>query len=223
METSKRAGEVLAGQAVYNRFTLNIYDMYVLHISCRFIWRCPKQHMLDNYQRNIGARHLEMGVGTAYLPNAVAYPAPPAITLLDLNPTTLTFGARRLARYAPTTICADVLQPLPLPEPASYDSVGINFLFHCLPGSWSVKGAAFRNAAAAIRAGGRVFGSTVLSSGVPVSAGARRLMRIYNERGIFHNTTDDLDGLRSQLSLHFPAYRISIHGCVAIFEAGEGV
>jgi hypothetical protein len=30
-----------AGQAVYSRWTLQLYDLYVLGLSCRLAWRCP--------------------------------------------------------------------------------------------------------------------------------------------------------------------------------------
>ncbi|GGL00933.1 class I SAM-dependent methyltransferase [Mangrovihabitans endophyticus] len=210
--------QVLAGQAAYNRFVLELYDTVVLRLSCRLIWRCPKRLMLDNYQRNVGARHLELGVGTAYFPHVCAFPAPPDITLVDLNPTVLRVGARRLARYRPTEIRADVLQRLPV-ESGSYDSVAMNFLLHCVPGGWPDKGAVFRNAADALRPGGRVFGSTILSGGVPVTAAARHLMGVYNSRGIFHNTADDLDGLRAQLAGSFPQHQITTRGNVALFEA----
>jgi SAM-dependent methyltransferase len=215
--------EVEAGQSVYNRFVLGLYDVVVLNISARLIWQCPKATMLENYQRHVGATHLELGVGTAYFPDRVTFPVPePAITLVDLNEATLQVGARRLARYQPSVQRADVLQPLAL-EPGVFDSVALNFLLHCLPGDWDRKGAVFASAGSALRPGGVVFGSTILSQGVPVTAAARRLMAIYNAKGIFHNTTDDLVGLRELLALHFREYDVTVRGCVAIFSAGDPI
>jgi SAM-dependent methyltransferase len=211
--------DVVAGQAVYNRFVLAQYDVVVLGVSSRLIWRCPKAQMLANYDRHVGARHLELGVGTAYFPDKCRFPVPlPQVTLVDLNPGTLRVGAARIARYAPQVLQADVLQPLPVAE-GGFDSVGLNFLLHCVPGDWSRKGAVFANAAAAVRPGGVVFGSTILASGVPTTAPARALMRFYNSKGIFHNAQDDLDGLRDQLALHFASHTVTVRGCVALFEA----
>ncbi|MGI5213774.1 class I SAM-dependent methyltransferase [Plantactinospora sp. CA-290183] len=216
--------EVIAGQAVYNRTVLAGYDLYVLGFSCRLIWRCPKRLMLANYDRNVGERHLELGAGTAYFPDRCRFPGPaPTLTLADMNPTVLRVSAARIARYRPTTIRADVLQPLPFDDDrlraGGYDSVGANFLLHCLPGTWAEKGAVLDNAKTALRPGGRFFGSTILSSGVPTTAPARRLMRIYNARGIFHNHGDDLAGLRAQLDARFQDVRVTVRGCVALFEA----
>src|SRR4051794_2760471 len=93
VDTVTPTDDVLAGQAVYNRFVLAQYDVVVLGLSSRLIWRCPKAVMLDNYRRHVGPRHLELGVGTAYFPDRVAFPVPdPQITLVDLNPQTLRVG-----------------------------------------------------------------------------------------------------------------------------------
>ena len=116
--------DVMAGQAIYNQATLAAYDVGVLGLSCRLLWRCPKAEMLAAYDRNVGVRHLDLGVGTAYFLDKCQFPnARPQVTLVDLNPTVLKVAARRISRYRPETIQANVLQPLPIP-PGAYDSVG---------------------------------------------------------------------------------------------------
>ncbi len=214
--------EVVAGQAVYNRFVLSVYDLWVLRMSCRYLWRCPNPVMLANYQRNVGARHLDLGVGTGFFLDRVSFPQDGSdVTLLDLNETSLRTAAQRIHRYRPATVRADVLQPFPPEAAGPYDSIGLNFLLHCLPGTWPEKGKVFEHAAPLRAAGGKVFGSTILGTGVPIGAAARRLMATYNRRGIFHNTGDDLEGLKEQLGQHFPAYQVVVQGCVAVFAAGD--
>jgi ubiquinone/menaquinone biosynthesis C-methylase UbiE len=213
------AKEVLEGQAIYNRSVLRIYDLWVLNFSCRLIWRCPKSLMLANYDRNVGRRHLDIGVGTGYFLNRCRFPdGETELTLLDLNPVVLAANAAPLARYRPVQVHADALAPLPLPSGA-YDSVGLNFLLHCLPGPWERKSAVFVNAARVLKPGGRVFGSTILASGVPVSGPARKLMEVYNSKGVFHNADDDLAGLQAALDEHFVDVQVTVRGCVALFEA----
>jgi SAM-dependent methyltransferase len=212
--------EVVAGQAVYNRATLAAYDIGVLGLSCRLLWRCPKAEMLAGYDRNIGSHHLELGVGTGYFLDRCRFPGPrPRVTLVDLNPTVLKVAAARIARYQPQVIQANVLEPLPV-STGAFDSVGMNFLLHCLPGDWRAKGEVFTNAATALRPGGRLFGSTILADGVTTTAPARAFMRLYNSRGIFHNADDDLPGLREQLASRFAVHRLTVRGCVGLFEAG---
>src|ERR1700730_4550633 len=211
--------DVHAGQAVYNRFVLAAYDSFVLGLSCRWAWRCPKEHMLATYNRNTGRRHLEIGVGTGYFTDRCAFPAgPPAITLLDLNPTVLRVGAARVSRYHPQSVQADALQPLPLPAD-QLNSVGMKFLPHCLPGDWSQKGSALEHAATVVRPDGTVFGSTILGLGVRANPFARTLMKVYNRKGIFHNNADDQAGLEEQLARCFGEHQVTVHGMVALFEA----
>jgi hypothetical protein len=53
-----------------------------------------------------------------------------------------------------TSVRADALQPLPVPA-RQFDSVGMNFLLHCLPGDWPAKGSVFAHAATALQPGGQ--------------------------------------------------------------------
>src|SRR5262245_50055976 len=97
--------------------------------------------MLERYNRHLRSRHLDIGVGTGWYLDRAAWPVErPEITLLDLNENSLSAAARRLARYAPQPVRANVLEPLPL-ERARFESAAVNYLFHCLPGSIESKAA----------------------------------------------------------------------------------
>ena len=58
--------QAAAGQAVYSRSTLALYDWLVLGMSNRCIWNCPSAHMLALYDRYVTANHLDGGVGIGY-------------------------------------------------------------------------------------------------------------------------------------------------------------
>ena len=211
--------DVIAGQAVYNRATLpfTTSECWACHVGC--CGAVPRPRCSTLYDRNIGVSHLELGVGTGYFLDMCHFPdARPRITLVDLNPTPLAVSARRISRFGPEVIVANVLDPLPVPA-GSYDSVAANFLLHCLPGDWRDKGKVFANAATALRPGGCLFGSTILAHGVSTTAPARSVMRLYNARGIFHNARDDLAGLDQELADHFADHRVTVRGTVALFEA----
>ena len=93
---------VAAGQAVYDKRTLAIYDLLVLGLSNRWIWRCPTPIQLDHYNENLSANHLDVGVGTGYFLDQCRFPVDaPRVALMDLNRNSLEFSARRLARYKP--------------------------------------------------------------------------------------------------------------------------
>ena len=214
------AAEVEAGQAVYSRLTLAFYDVAVLRLSARYAWRCPRERMLEQYDRLAGARHADVGVGTGWFLDRCRWPVDrPEITLVDLNENSLRAAARRVRRYAPRTVRANVLEPVDLGD-ARFDSVGINFLLHCLPGPIEQKAATVvRNLKPYLEPGGALFGSTILGRGVRHNAPGRALLRAYNRKGIFHNVEDDREGLERALTaaLHDPVVRVE--GTVALFSA----
>ena len=137
---------------------------------------------------------------------------------MDLNAEALAYAGRRIARYRPETHLGNVLQPIAW-EGERFDSVGINYLLHCLPGSMSTKANAFEHLAALMNPGAVLFGSTLLGQGVPRNWMARRLMDFYNRKGIFSNQADDLPSLRRALEERFTNATVKIVGCAALFAA----
>lgn len=199
-------------------FTLRFYDAFVLGFSSRLIWRCPKHHLSDLYQRNITSRHLEVGVGTGYLLDHATFPtASPDLTLVDINQHCLDATANRLARFYPRKVAANILDPVPVT--GEFDSVGLCYLLHCLPGGMRQKAVVFDNIRHLISKETRVFGATIVQGAAPRSPAARALMAFYNGRGIFSNTEDQFDQLQAELESRFKSVRVRLRGCVALFEA----
>lgn len=210
--------QVKAGQAIYTRATLAVYDFIVLGVSNRFIWRCPTRRLLTLYNEHVTANHLDVGVGTGYFLARCRFPSPtPRVALMDLNPNTLEFTARRIARYRPESYRQNVLEPLP-PFGDKFDSIGINYLLHCLPGPLGSKSLVFEHLKALMNPDAVLFGSTLLGGGVKRNGSAKRLMNLYNGRGIFSNQDDDLDGLERALNERFQDVSIEVVGCAALFS-----
>jgi hypothetical protein len=89
-----------AGQAVYSRWTLQLYDLYVLGLSCRLAWRCPASALLPHYDAHVSSHHLDVGVGSGYFLDRCRFPVPrPAIVLLDLNEASHCLGAALVDVY----------------------------------------------------------------------------------------------------------------------------
>ena len=212
--------DVERGQRVYTPLVLRVYDLLVLGFSNRFAWRCPSTTMLEQYDRRVGRRHLDLGVGTGWFLYHCAWPVErPELTLLDLNENSLSLGARRLRRYAPRTVRANVLDALPLGD-ARFESAAANYLLHCLPGRVEAKAATLAGIARPfLEPGGVLFGSTILGRGVAHTSLGRRLMRIYNRKGIFSNAEDDERGLERGLASAFEDVEIEVVGAVALFAA----
>ena len=208
-----------AGQAVYTPLVLAAYDLAVVAFSNTVIWRCPSRKMLAYYNRHVSEAHLDVGVGTGYFLDRCRFPvAQPRLALYDLNPHSLRVAARRLRRYDPAIHHGDVLQPAPI-EPQSFDSIGLNYLLHCLPGTIAGKSVVFDHLKPLLRPGGVFFGSTVLTGGVQHDPVSRGVLALYNRRGIFSNLQDDLDGLRESLATRFERHEVEICGRVALFWA----
>jgi len=216
---SVTAEQVEAGQAVYTRRVLGAYDFLVLGVSNRFLWKCATPRLVEHYNQHVTENHLDVGVGTGYFLDHCSFPSQePRIALLDLNQNTLDFASGRIARYQPETYRGSVLEPIQVDAP-KFDSVGINYLLHCLPGSIESKAAAFDHLKEQMNPGAVIFGSTLLQGGVSRNWFAKRLMDAYNRKGIFTNRDDDLEGLKQQLALRFRKVSVEVVGCVALFSA----
>src|SRR6185436_10450612 len=156
-----------AGSRIYTKSTLSIYDIYVLRFSGRFAWQCSAPLVVDFYNRYISANHLEVGVGTGYFLDKCRFPSytSPLLALVDLNPNRLQGAAKRLSRYSPLAYQANALEPLSIGA-TGFDSAGLSYLLHSLPGSMLRKGIVFKNLKSLINKDGVVFGTTILGQGV---------------------------------------------------------
>jgi hypothetical protein len=144
--------------------------------------------------------------------------AAPEITLMDMNPNSLAVTAARLDRYRPRAVQGNALEPWPVAS-ASFESVALSHLVHCLPGSIPEKAAVFEHARAVRAPGGTLFGATILGRGVELTGPARLMLAASNRRGVLSNRDDDpadLDAVRGHVS---DAHELRIRGAVALFAA----
>ena len=209
-----------AGAAVYSPLTLKLYDAWVLGISNRFAWQCPTRDVLQPFfDRHVGARHLDVGVGTGYYLAKARLPETTHVTLLDLNPSSLQAARQRFGRSDTTTLQHDVFLPLGPEQQGCYDSISLFYLLHCLPGSMGDKAQVFANLKPCLKPGGVLFGATILGDAAGHNRFGSKLIEVYNKKGIFGNRSDTAEGLRSALALHFSGINIEVVGKVALFSA----
>jgi SAM-dependent methyltransferase len=208
-----------AGQEVYSRAFLRIYDPVILGFYGNVVWRCPTSRLLEQYRRHVGHRHLDVGPGTGYFLERARLPGDARITLLDPNPDVLAHALRRLWDRHPSAIQADVLKPLPLTAGERFDSAALNYVLHCLPGPPARKVAAVQNVAAVLKPGSVLFGATVLGATGPHTWLSRAVLGFVNARRIFDNLSDTEEGLRDMLEASFATVEIDVVGSVAVFTA----
>ncbi|MBE9104763.1 class I SAM-dependent methyltransferase [Nostoc cf. edaphicum LEGE 07299] len=215
--TANIAEIVNAGQAIYTKSVLAIYDILVLGISHHFLWECPTSKHLDLYNRHISDNHLDIGIGTGfYLDNCKFSSSKPKVALMDLNPNCLEATSRRIARYQPETYIRNILKPISL-EGQKFNSIGLNCVLHCLPGTIQTKAVVFKNIKHLLNPGAIVFGSTVLNKGVKRNIFAQWVIDLYVKKGIFSNQDDSLEDLKQVMESNFSESSIETIGCTALF------
>ncbi|CDO71976.1 hypothetical protein BN946_scf184943.g10 [Trametes cinnabarina] len=199
------------------------------HLSYTFL--IHSSHALPPYKNGIlllrESAHLEIGAGTGYYPAASSArlaKGVKVVTLLDLNPNTLAYARSRLANagFKGDIECVhrDVFEPLPDTMRARYDSIALFYLFHCLPGTFPKKATdVFKAVVPALAPGGVVYGATILGSSAGHNWFGRRLMKLYNRKGIFGNAQDTLEGLREALEESFEESEVRVVSVVALFTA----
>lgn len=211
--------EVERGYAIYSRGTLRLYDAWVLGILNRFVWNCPTETILALYRDHISNNHLEVGVGSGYFLEHGLPEGKPRVGILDINRDCLDFVEKRIERYRPEVFQENLLEPLELGVPP-FRSIGVNYVFHCLPGRLETKTAiVFDQLLPHLVDDGTVFGASVLGSDLPLRLPARLMMGQLNKRGVFSNRNDTLGAMMEALSQRFRTFNVEVQGCVVLFWA----
>ncbi|MGY3572777.1 class I SAM-dependent methyltransferase [Vibrio paucivorans] len=205
------------GQAIYSKKVLSIYDFWVLGVSNHYFWKCPTRNISNHFLDYVSHNHLDVGVGTGYYLKNYLPQTTRRIALLDMNRNSLSEAEKAIHSFQPEVYQADVLNMHDLCV-EKFDSISINYLLHCLPGSFVEKSILFENLKKLLNDDGVLFGSTILGKDVEVNFFARKIMNIYNKKGIFCNFDDDFESLSKSLNEHFSNVEVKTIGCVALFS-----
>lgn len=209
---------VAKAHAIYTRAMLSVYDLVVHGLSNHLAWRCPTRRLLELYSANLSANHLEAGIGTGFFIDRADGAEFERLVLLDINQNCLDRAARRLARLRPSVRKANLLARISRGLDR-FDSVGLTYVLHCLPGRLSEKLAAVDHLKPLMRERAVLFGATILGRGIAPNAAARKLLDLYNAKGVFNNREDDFESLSEGLRRRFGEVEVERQGCVALFRA----
>ena len=209
------------GAAVYSDRVLKIYDRWVLGFSNNYAWKCPTDAvLLPFFREHLSSNHLDVGVGSGYyLANSSDKPGQ-QVALLDLNDNSLRAAASRIAHLEPALIRDDVLHPAGALGDRKFDSISLFYLLHCLPGTMTDKARKVLSTLGPhLTPGGVLYGATILGDEANHNWLGRRLMALYNRKGIFGNRHDTLASLQSALTEYFGKVAVWQVGKVALFKA----
>jgi len=206
----------LTQSQIYNEFMLRFYDLTVLQISNKFIWRCPTENLLDFFNKHITSNHLDIGVGTGYYLDKCIFPSKnPRIGLMDISSGSLKATQKRINRYSPESYHQNILEKITA-EIEPFQSISMNYLIHCIPGNMDEKLKIFENVQKILLPNGIIFGSTLIFD-ENQNRIAKKLMQKYNEKGIFNNYHDSREGLEKNLAKYFNHFETQKIGSAILF------
>jgi ubiquinone/menaquinone biosynthesis C-methylase UbiE len=209
-----------SGAAAYSPTVLKLYNFAVLGLSNRFVWQCPtKTVLLPFYKEHLGLKHLDVGVGTGFYIAHAGLTKSHQVGLLDLNENSLRAAAAQVKQAEVRTFLRDVMQPCSEPADTGYDSISLFYLLHCLPGTMDDKETAIANLKRYLSKDGVLYGATILGDEAAHNPIGRVLLKLYNNKGVFHNIADTLEGLETMLRRQFKNVQVQQHNKVALFTA----
>lgn len=216
--TEQTDNQTQTSQWYFNPLLLPMYDFFVYRFVSRYIWGCSNNLLISRYGYYVKNNHLEVGVGTGYLLHN-SNPLNISLDLMDLSKTCLFQSRKRLSRYSPNIIKHNILEE-PIEEDKRYDSIGINYVMHCVSGDFTEKGIVFNNLKMLLKDNGVIFGATVLKN--PESSRlARVFMKLLNFIGIFNNRNDGLEDLKNSLKKYFKFVNVELKSSVALFVVSD--
>ena len=207
------------GQFFFTTMSHRLYDAGLYGFVTRYLWRCSTERLLDNYVENISRNHLEIGVGSGFfLERTLCSDYLRRLVLLDLNGRCLRKSAARLQAFDPETRQHDMLEPIPA-ELGKFDSVAMNYVLHCIPGSFRSNRRMFASIRSRLTSGGVLFGATLVRRPIKEGLFAWLLMWLLNAIGVFGNTRQTVNELRYVLGSLFDEVDLYVAGNAVVFRA----
>ena len=196
--------------------TIRFYDYLVNDINCNYVWRCNKTNIFELYKSNLKSNHLEIGPGSGYF----LYPQNHCknikkLKLMDINKSILNSSQENLTKYYNNIKIYHhniFEQKINLPN---VESVGINYVLHCVPGKLEDK---FDRLLNNLPSDINIFGSTVVNDKDKQTLISKTELLFLNKYGIFNNKLDYSNNLINFLKYNNLDHQTKIVGNVLLFE-----
>lgn len=208
-------------QNYFNKVSLIFYDLILYGVISKYAWGSSIARLDSHYKKYVRSNHLEVGVGTGFLLNRVAFDSiQPRLALMDLSRDCLEKTKLKVSRYAPETYIQNLLEPIGYDIP-QFESIGVNYVMHCVPGNLIEKSIAFSHLQPLLSKEGVLFGTTVLSEDVHKNLLAKPVMWFLNFLGIFNNRGDNARDLKNYFENNFHLIEFEVIGVTAFFAVKQ--
>ena len=198
------------------------YDLLVNKLNCKYIWRCNYNIINSLYDRNISKHHLEIGPGTGFFINKFKFDN---LTLCDINQDILDYSFDNLKNNSKNISkinfnLFDNLSQTNLNKNVKFESVGANYVLHCIPGKIEDKLLTLVHNLKKINKSHKcvLYGGTVINDPYYNTFLSNALIKCLNHFKIFNNKEDFSYNIINNLEKHNIKFDYSIVGCVFIFK-----
>ena len=196
--------------------SIKFYDYLVNDINCNYAWRCNKNNIFDLYRKNLESNHLEIGPGSGYFLLPKHHNKKIGnLFLMDINYPILNHSHNNLKNHFPNVypikhnIFENSLKFL------DFQSVGINYVLHCVPGRLENKMEKLINN---LPENLTIFGSTVINDFNKQTNLSQVELMVLNKLGIFNNSNDYSNALIKFAKSNKLEFDTQIIGNVLIFK-----
>tara|TARA_Y100000991_G_C21955959_1_gene342079 strand:+ start:513 stop:1394 length:882 start_codon:yes stop_codon:yes gene_type:complete len=202
----------------FNQLIMKNYDFFVNHINCKYVWECDQRNIIDMYKKNIRSNHVEIGPGTGYFLKEHKFNN---LTLIDVNRDILLECKKNLEKNCKNIniINKNVFEKNNKIALNNYDSLGINYVLHCVPNNLSISVDNLINNIP--KKNYKIFGSTVIPNRNTYNLASLEIF-LLNKMKIFNNKTHTFNDIESYVKkyLNYEIRRIG-NSCLFEFETGD--
>lgn len=183
------------------------------------VWKCPKQHLEQQFISNVSLNHLEVGV-TSDFSFTRRLKANKNLNMVYLDPDAkaLKRAGKNTAHLKPRLFQGSLMHQWGFRN-QKFNSINLNFVLHCLQGDFEGKvNALCINARSCLADNGTIFGSAILRDRISTNPLSEYFLNRCNKSGVMNNEKDSYRKLERMLNYYFNNVHITMVGYVVMFE-----